>query len=330
MFSFIELWEQVDQALLIDATGDDDDIRSLKSLRNEVIREVRLSREGMQLSHSTLISILMRVRDEAVNRVTWEDAIRSAGGSSSSPSRMHSISALSRAIRVMLEEYLKGADQNARDSSVETVPADSPPIEGAKIGVDCERIDSLLEEIDSLKDKLTESECKMSKLFEEKESLEDQLGEYRKCAAKIEEEKLKGKFRLVELEAKCKSLEVELSLFKEVQRDLPTVEVWRSSAEKLQLMESQQQKEAEQFLSQIHTLEVQKEDAEAELTRLRSEMKHVSDRTRAPSVVSSCSRRFGGLRTVSIFGNPGTPSISSTRRSSLAEEFVNLSLINRF
>jgi predicted nuclease with TOPRIM domain len=229
----------------------------------------------------------------------------------------------------MLEEYLKGADHNAGGRSADFVPADSPPIENAKIGVDCERIDSLLGEIDSLKDRLTESECKMSKLLEEKESLDKELEEFRECAAKVEEEKLKGKFHSVELETKCKSLEVELSLVKELLRDLPSVELWRSTVEKLRYMESQQKKDTEQLLSQIHTLEVQKEDAEAELTRLRSAIKYVPESTRAPSVVSCSSKRFGGLRTVCIFGNPETPSLLSTRRSSLAEEFVNLSLIKR-
>ena len=188
LLTFIDLWDKFDTALLSDADSsfDDDEIRSLKSLRNQVIRELRRSGEGSQLSHSSLIIILGRVRDDSVNKTTWDDAIESAGGHDSSPSRMHSLSTLSKAIKVMLEEYLK-----ASEATADSVPADGPPADDGLASSSSERLNSLASEIDELKDRLTESECKLSSLLQENEILVDECSRLRREALRqksIEEE----------------------------------------------------------------------------------------------------------------------------------------------
>jgi hypothetical protein len=310
LLTFIDLWEKFDTALLSDADSsfDDDEIRSLKSLRNQVIRELRLCGEGSQLSHSRLIIILGRVRDDAVNKTTWDDAIESAGGQASSPSKMHSLSTLSKAIKVMLEEYLK-----ASEATAEWIPADGPPVDDWLASCSSERFNSLASEIDELKDRLTESECKLSSLLQENEILVDECSRLRREALRqksIEEE-------LAESRQEVRALQVKLDM----QRGSETSSEVKRLQEKLELFEMQQKEEVsrEQLMSQIHTLEVQKADAEAEITRLkRAECKAVEsssrESTRPPSVISS--QRFGGLSTVSICG-------VETRRSSIADEFLH-------
>lgn len=323
LLTFIELWDQVDTALLVGSESDDDDICSLKSLRDQVLREARLTGDGSQLSHSKLISILMRVKEAAINKSTWEEAINSAGGASASPSRMHSLCALSKAIKVMLEEYLKAMHVLDKCESLEAKEldsADSPPVDL----VESERIDSLLREIDLLKDKLTESECKMSRLKEEKDSLEEEIYTVRAKYLKVEASLVTSDGLAAQLEAKCKSLEVDLALQKERNSvDIPKAEEWEAAQRRIDLLESVQS----QLQSQVHTLEVQKADAEAEITRLRNDQEGQKPlsavSTRPPSVVSSLSRtRFDGKSTVSVFGREDSLQFL-TNRSSGAEAFVH-------
>ena len=104
----------------------------------------------------------------------------------------------------------------------------------------------------------------------------------------------------------------------------PTIDEWKSVLMQLSYLRSMLGEDKAVLLSQIQTLEVQKSDAEEELTRLRSALAVRAAPSVAPSVISSL-RKFR-VNTVSVHGVDST---CSTRRSSLAEQFVDIAPTSR-
>lgn len=324
---------------------DDDELRCLRLLRDRVIdASVRASRGG-HLSHSQLMSILCDIRDGAQNKATWEEAIQSAGGRTSAAARTHSVSAISNAIKVMLEDYLGSIEEEQ--------PAVSPRVDAVNVStitMNEAKEEALTVEIDVLRSKLTESECKSAQLSEDnarlvkelsdstsrlskQTSFEDQSREIldlkhqlEAARATVSKHANESDSRIVSLQEEVATLRarlarIEIPLDSFSPSDVPSLEEWQLTLSQVnhlrQLVGEDKSMYTYSLLSQIQTLEVQKSDAEAELTRLKAAMKSSSPAvsTSAPSVASF--NRFSN--TISVHGL-GTPS----RRSSVAEQFVDL------
>ena len=66
---------------------DDDDLHCLRMLRDSVLGAVKRIDGNRSISHNALVKILGTIRDQAVNKATWNDAIRSTDGQSMPPSK---------------------------------------------------------------------------------------------------------------------------------------------------------------------------------------------------------------------------------------------------
>ena len=331
----------------------------LKFLRDEVLRELRRSGNGKYLPHNRLMGILEEVRALAVNKATWEEAINSTGGPDSSPNKLHAVSTISNAIKIMLEDYL---GPNVGDGQV------SPKVD-AQVPT---REEELVAEIDSLKQRLTDSECRAAEATEQSQ----------RNAARVSE--LEGKFEAAELvEAKAgqelakrlgvaqdsaKMMELKLSESDMANNQLrsqvsaaeseiarlrqeiasyesnfspttlsadrvPSMHDWRVLQAQLSHLRSSAGGETnahlsaiESLMSQVQTLEVQKNDADAEITRLRAQIKAEAfvrpESTPSNGGLNLTTPTVRRANTVNIHGFR-TPS-ESGRPSPLAEDFVNV------
>ena len=362
---FVEFWSLIERTVSespIPARASFDDVDCLRFLRDQILNELSKS-SGVstpQISHIRLMSILHSVREKAAAKSTWDEAIQSSAGSGV---RVHSISAISTAIKVMLEEYLESSS-GSEDEEPEAPPSASPKVTqhlesttprsvyareipastspkvieqfqsntprssmSAKV-VEHEEIEV---EIDELKAKLTEAECNVSRLLEENLALAKSKAEE---AAQLKRQLDNANQQIVEMKGlteknldEIKRLNERVSQF-EIPLDigygsltsLPTMEEWKATLVELNRLRLAVGEEKSSLLSQIQTLEVQKNDAEAELSRVRSARP-------PPSVagsVRSSTRKFC-VNTVSVHGTE----TCSTRRSSVAEQFVDLVSPNR-
>jgi hypothetical protein len=262
--------------------------------------ESRSSSNSRSITHFRLIRILREIRDSASNKSTWDDALNSANDMSSPGSRVHSLETVSNAIKVMLEDYLDqitiiqdlGSDEEVSELPSIPVPAGveeyvlSPP---PRLVTD----ERLLGEMDELRDKLTKLEIECSKLREENE--------------KFENENFNLNSKLNKIESSCSNLSSD---------ETPNLSQWRILQAQLQYLRSAvsgdtaaQMAPIESLSAQVQTLEVQKGDADAEITRLRGQL---AVQPRA-SVVSTPSVR--SMKSIPIFT---TPIPTATRRSTVS------------
>jgi regulator of replication initiation timing len=121
--------------------------------------------------------------------------------------------------------------------------------------------------------------------------------------------------------ARARLSRIEIPLDSPSASELPTLEEWQDTLRQLSHFQQLAGDDnfAQNLLSQIQTLEAQKCDAEAELTRIRTALNFRPSpeaSSTAPSVTSSF-RRFAN--TVSVHGQ------TLSRRSSVAEHFLDLS-----
>lgn len=331
----------------------------LKFLRDEVLRELRRSGNGKYLPHDRLIGILEEVRALAVNKATWEEAINSTGGPDSSPNKLHAVSTISNAIKIMLEDYL---GPNVPDGQgAPEVDAHVPT-----------REEELVAEIDSLKQRLTESECRaaeateqsqrnaarvseLARKFEAVELSEAKAGQesakrlgaaqdsVRMMELKLSESEMVNK----ELKSQLNAAESEIARLKQeiasyesnVSPNLlsadqvPSMHDWRVLQAQFSHLKSSSDGETnaqlsaiETLMSQVQTLEVQKNDADAEITRLRAQIKAEAfvrpESTPSNGGLNLTAPMVRRANTVNIHGLR-TPCVSG-RRSPLAEDFVNV------
>ena len=346
---FIEFWSFLERTI---SDGSDkagigfDDVECLRLLRDQILNELaRFSGlSTAQISHVRLMSILHSVRERAATKATWDEAIQSSSGSGV---RMHSISAISGAIKVMLEEYLQSSESDEEEvKEIVSLPPPTPPRVAETIEAVTPRSvqikhDELQNEVDELKSKLTETECTAARLVEDKLALERSKTEE---VSKLKKELDSANLKLSELKTilsqdrdeitrltdengklqdRVSQLEIPLDISLTRGTTIPTPEEWRAVLLQLNRLQQALGEEKAVLLSQIQTLEVQKNDAEAELTRIRASRPPPAPPSVSGSVYSS-NRKFC-VNTVSVHGTE----TSSTRRSSVAEQFVDLAPPNR-
>jgi hypothetical protein len=335
---FIEFWSLLERSLTDASRSSDgvcDDLQCLRLLRDQTLQELHRSSDSVapQISHAKLMIILRDVRDRAVRKETWDEAIKS---SAVSGVRMHSLTAISSAITAMLDEYLQ-ASPSEMNSPTNSIP---PPkvVEMTPRSIKARQAE-LQKEVDDLKSRLTKAECLGARLAEEKQSLEREKVSERGIhiqeltektnelnSAKLELEKLESeRARLEEQNSRLRSrvteLEIPLDFPSASATTVPTLEEWRLALHQITRLQAALGEDKHVLLSQIQTLEVQKNDAEAELTRLKLMSK--TSPSIAPSVISANRQLF--QNTVSVHGTE----TCSTRRSSIAEQFVDLVPANR-
>ena len=276
----------------LDETGSE--LSCLRLLRDRILRELNAQRASAfpQITHGRLLEILREVRQSAVNKRTWDDAIQS---SALGDGRTHSITAISGAIKVMLEGYL--------------VP---DPILPDSV----EREAVLTAEIDELKQKLTRAVCevadwkeKASRLLPLHEQLKTVLADQQTLKQTIASKEAEIDSLLSENKAlKARISQVEIPLVGMSPEQRPSLDEWRATLERLEYLQSHFGEEKSDLLSQIKTLEVQKADVENELTRI----------LKTGTVVSST--RASSPATVSVYNQS---SLVPSRRTSVASQFVD-------
>jgi predicted nucleic acid-binding Zn-ribbon protein len=315
------------------------------------------------------------VRDSAVNKATWDDAIESMASEQGSNS--HSLDTISMAIKIMLEDCLKETHIDPRqpkicNKEVCVVPADAQtPLFSSFIPNPIE--DQLRSEIDDLRSRLTDSECIASELVDinkkqlkQISDLKDELGRSQIAETETRRE-LQAKIEYLQSGDGTRSLQAELEAvrmqFNEAQKDLeiskneiernkseiyffnnqikqlteelakarhvsepemptglspdklPSILEWKQLHAKLGYLLSVQDKgqfsAIDSLMSQIQTLEVQKNDADAEITRLANLLKS-SEQPQA-----DCP----GIHTPSVsssFIAAGVPKTRTDRRSTVS------------
>ena len=334
---------------------DDDEVRCLKILREKLLRESRLNpARGRVISNDRLLSILRDVRESARDKGTWDDAIRSAN-EGNDRSKEHSIDTIAAAVKLMVEEYLWELENGTAVQGGAT-PADPPRVPPPELFSDPLE-DQLRAEIDHLRSKLTESECACSELMETNKKcmreiaiLKDEVDRLKSkqelpqidpkvteklqesqdklSAARIDIDKLKNEKTI--LQKQCDSLRAQLSAIENVKigseissNKLPSLPEWKLVYAKLSYLmgtnkgDSNQLSLIESMMSQIQTLETQKSDADAEVTRLSkllvASQKLPTPTKTTPSVTVSVNRQkaedFVGIAT-------GSSSVASSVKSS--------------
>ena len=309
------------------------DLSCLQLLRDRILTELQRQPDSPvpQIPHARLLDILREVRDAASNKATWDDAIHS---SNLGDGRTHSITAISSAVKVMLEDYV----------STLNPPITKPPMSPVH-----EKHQELESEVDELKSKLTKAVCEVARLKEKETRDHFTRGDESKMKADIQRlesdlarasqlitskdtqiEELRGIISLREGENDGLKNEIE-RLKQEIQTlsdriaqfeiplafdsdRRPTMEEWRATLERLEYLQSHFGDEKSDLLSQIQTLEVQKNDVETELTRVLNASTRASSAIGSPVVGGS---KFSN--TISIYNTQ-----PSTRRSSVASQFVDL------
>jgi hypothetical protein len=327
----------------------DDDLRSLRYLRDQVLQELERSGNGKTISQSKLLIILESVRDSAINKTTWDEAILSTASSSLT----HSVISISSAIQVMLADYLI-SDEPGVESGTKSPKEDSP---SKNMSSFVEKEEILRLELDALKHRLTEAECRSAQLLDdnrraliensqlrrnvetaqnmtsqisnEHESLVEKVRrlEMRLSETEKERDDIRSKFSIAESERHETEGKIDLTPPSNLSQDeVPSMKDWRIMQAQLNYLLAQvgEKNVTEEYLSidglvsQVQTLEVQKNDADAEITRLRAELlrgKSFSESTQVGGLGKTPIRR---LNTVNIHG------FTTPRRTPLAEDFVNI------
>ena len=276
------------------------ELSCLRLLRDRILRELNAQRTSAfpQISHGRLLDILRAVRESAVNKRTWDDAIQS---SALGDGRTHSITAISGAIKVMLEGYL-----------VSDPVAAEQPITPERI----EREAELTAEIDELKQKLTRAVCeiadwkeKTNRLLALQEEVMAHSAEKQHLKQTISSQQAQIDALLSENKAlKDRIGQYEIPFVGMSPEQRPSLDEWRATLERLEYLQSHFGEDKSDLLSQIKTLEVQKADVENELTRI----------LKTSTVVSST--RASSPATVSIYNQS---SVVPSRRTSVASQFID-------
>jgi predicted nuclease with TOPRIM domain len=334
---FIEFWNIIERSLPSSRSEHPktpgNDFNCLQLLRDRILTELQSQADSPlpQISHTRLLAILREVRDAATDKATWDDAIHS---SNLGDGRTHSITAISSAIKVMLEDYVSSVDS---------------PIVNPLVSPGHEKHHELQSEVDDLKSKLTKAVCEVARL-KEKESRDHgtvadtskmksdiqrlnsdlacsnelllmkdaQMGELLKTISLRERENDELKKEVKRLGEEIKSLSDRIAHF-EIPHSFdldrrPTMDEWRATLERLEYLQSHFGDEKSDLLSQIQTLEVQKNDVETELTRVLNASTRASSAMGSPVIAG---RKFSNA--ISIYNTQ-----PSTRRSSIASQFVDL------
>ncbi len=337
---------------------EDDEVRCLKILREKLLRESRLnpSRDRV-ISNDRLLSILRDVRDSARDRSTWDDAIRSANGVNDH-SKEHSIDTLAAAVKVMVEEYLWEAENGTAVQGGAT-PMDPPrvpppelfsdPLED-QLRTEIDHLRTKLTEAECACSELMETNKKcmreISMLKEDCDRLKQkqepvvtvdpkitaQLKDTQTKLSSAVEESAKLKTDSAILQKQFESLRSQLSVIEstkigpEISPDvLPSLSEWKVIHTKLTYLmatkkeESNQLSLIESMMAQIQTLEAQKTDADAEVTRLSkllisAQLSNKNSKLPTPSAVSIQRQKAAE----EFVGSATAPSsiVSSSRKSS--------------
>lgn len=281
---------------------EDDEVRCLKVLREKLLREYRLSPSNERcVSNDRLLKILRDVRESASDKKTWDDAIRSAETASGAP-KDHSLDTLAAAVKLMVDEYLWEVEHGTPVQTA-TTPIAPPqvfcdPLED-QLRAEIDNLRSKLTESECSCSELMESNKRLNR---EISILKDDMERVSKnqqaivpspdssVKLKTAEEKVRvNQLELEKLKAENASLVSQLksgqSQLQAIQNSkispsvssdsLPTLAEWKVIHAKLAFLlassgesTSTQLSLIESLMSQVQTLETQKTDADAEITRL--------------------------------------------------------------
>ena len=251
---------------------------------------------------------------------------------------------MSNAIKVMLNDYLRGSDVgedephlggDCRDPGVSDAGGISPAVG--------EKEEALAVELDRLRSRLTESECAVSRKGEENARFVSEIFALKSEVVNLKdsERKLKAelairanasedsKFQAEKIHSQEESLQSLQSLLTQSQKECSSlkamVEAMRPSGSDEEV--SGLRAQIDSLTSQVQTLEVQKSDAEAEITKLRNALAGQAFIAPIPKAISEVSsRRFSRRPTVSVHGMSES---LSERPSLLGDSFVNASSSKR-
>ncbi len=326
---------------------DGDDIRCLRLLRDRVLREVRLGPTGRSVPHRRLMSILKEVHDTSSNKAVWEEAINSmisSQGGGASSTRLHSLETLSSAIKTMLGDYLQDdvvpvpvlnppPPVSEKDDQIQR---ELDALRAALTESECLR-SAALEESKRLREKQIEDkkskpilvDASVDAIVSEGEERYKMMSEMNSSSLDKKQEEIsllqvqcnsvqeqleKLQVSLAEKDRKIASFATPLPSFFSSQ--LPSISDWNVIQTKLRFLMDQVGETPEivsglqsvdSLAAQVQTLEVLKNDADAEITRLRNQLDEMSSQ-KATAVLQTFSiaspPRQQGVKTVSVHNFP--------------------------
>jgi len=256
------------------------------------------------IPHDRLRVILKEVRESAKNKSTWDDAIESIASDQANHAA-HSLDTISTAIKIMLVDLIHHDDVLISKDVASPLQA-AAPLFSSHIPNPIE--EELRSQIDSLRSRLTESECLSSELMDttkrQLKEISDLKDEIRKMKISEKDSKIalekriqffesggadnvryetevaqmksslsKSQTELSETRLELEKAKSENKLFNE--KNFQLTNQLKSESQKVVSLNQRSDDHEKDILieslkSQIQTLEVQKSDADAEVTRLKN------------------------------------------------------------
>jgi hypothetical protein len=288
---FAEFWAIIEHTVSGESVDtDSDDIRCLRLLRDKILREVRLGPTGRCVPQRRLLSILREIHDTAQSKSMWDDAIKSASLDNAS-SKLHTLETLSLAIRTMLVDYLAepsddlSPHHHEKDQQLEQ---ELDTLRSALTESECVRSQAVEDarrlklELEQLRVQLTntspEDSIRISTLSEENRSLQSEVEERNTKIEKLTKELEETRTQLAKVKKQLSQMTSPLSI-RLSSADPPSASEWKLVQIKIHSLLSKPSPETvsalqsiETLSSQVKTLEVLKNDADAEITRLKGEL----------------------------------------------------------